>query len=154
MITDDAVYSDKLVIHAPAAFVWDILVDFSHYGDWNSFCPEANARLEIGAAVAMRVDLGQGLQDQLEHIELIDPPRAIAWSMTLENRQTLYACRTQTLEAINDQRCSYLSVDRFAGRLAGAVLAGNGAAIERGFNTCAQDLKRHAEARYARQSAR
>lgn len=154
MITETAVTSDSVVIHAPAAFVWDILVDFESYKDWNSFCPSIkNGALAIGEAVDMQVDLGHGLQQQVEHIEIIDKPNTLAWGMVLENPETLKALRTQTLKVIDEERCEYLSVDEFSGSLTAAVIEGTGEAIESGFNRCAYELKAYAEKCFQQVSA-
>ncbi len=67
MITADTVSSDEITIEAPIQLVWDVLVNFSDYGSWNSFCPQCEAALEIGSPIKMQVDLGFGLQEQVEH---------------------------------------------------------------------------------------
>lgn len=145
MITEDAVYSDEVLINAPAAEVWQVLTRFDEYDKWNPFCPEIRTQLKIGESVEMMVDMGNGLQEQVETMELIDAPNAIAWSMVLEDRDTLYACRTQTLKAVTADSCLYQSVDRFQGKLSSMVLEQMGTAIENGFNSCAYGLKRFVE---------
>ena len=84
------VSSEKVAIAAPADLVWEVLTDFPRYGEWNEFCPSIEATLEIGSPVRMRVDLGMGLQEQVEFITVIDAPRKITWSM--ENKPGSGAC--------------------------------------------------------------
>lgn len=153
MITQDTVYSDTVTIAAPAEMVWDILIDFANYSLWNSFCPELiNKALAIGEDVEMMVDLGQGLQKQVETICLIEPVKTLAWEMILENKETLHACRSQRLTALTPTSCSYVSEDAFTGNLTELVIESQGQAIEKGFNACAYALKDYAEKRYASQS--
>jgi uncharacterized protein YndB with AHSA1/START domain len=145
MITKEAVYSDTVVIEAPVETVWQVLTDFDRYGEWNPFCPQMKTRLELGADVEMMVELGNGLQAQVETMERIEENREIAWGMVLGDEKTLRALRTQTLIKISDTRCCYLSVDWFSGELAEAVIDGSGKGIEAGFNACAYGLKKQAE---------
>lgn len=146
MLTEDAVYSDMVVIDAPVERVWQILLDFDNYAQWNSFCPQIKSSLKIGADVEMMVDLGNGLQEQVEQLERLEVNREIAWGMIMGDENTLRALRTQTLIAMPNQRCCYVTVDWFSGELTQAVMEGMGAAVEAGFNACAYGLKTYAEA--------
>ncbi|MEJ2531734.1 MAG: SRPBCC domain-containing protein [Halioglobus sp.] len=148
MITEDRVSSQEVVISAPIELVWSVLVDFGRYADWNGFCPHAEATLALNEPIRMQVDLGFGLQEQVETICRIEPPTAIAWRMANEPGDPIHAVRTQTLEKLGDARCSYLSVDRFSGPGVPDMMAALGQAVEDGFNRCARDLKRHCEALY------
>ena len=148
MITDNAVSSDPVVIEAPIEVAWAVLVDFDAYGDWNGFCPHAEATLALNEPIRMQVDLGFGLQEQVEIICRIEPPTAIAWRMANEPGDPIHAVRTQTLEQLGDARCAYLSVDLFSGPGVPDMMAALGQAVEDGFNQCARDLKRHCEALY------
>ena len=148
MITESAVSSEPIVIDAPIDLVWGVLVDFAGYSDWNGFCPHAEATLALGEPIRMQVDLGFGLQEQVETICRIEPPTAIAWRMANEPGDPIHAVRTQTLEKLGDARCSYLSVDLFSGPGVPDMMAALGQAVEAGFNRCATDLKRHCEALY------
>ena len=40
-------------IDAPAGFVWDVLVDYRRYPEWNPYTVAADSSLELGA----RIDL-------------------------------------------------------------------------------------------------
>ena len=81
MITENSVSSEEIIIHAPAELVWGILVDFSNYGEWNAFCPSVKGKPVIGAALEMQVDLGNGLQRQVEYVTKVEPCHTIVWSM-------------------------------------------------------------------------
>ena len=148
MISNNTVKSDTVEIEAPVELVWAALIDFKNYGKWNTFCPQVrNEALEIGAAVEMMVDLGHGPQQQVEYITLIDPNRAIAWGMENKPGDPIHAVRTQYLTPLDPGRCSYISVDEFSGEAAASMLELMGKAVETGFNRCAYDLKKYAEAR-------
>ncbi|CAH0992974.1 hypothetical protein SIN8267_03113 [Sinobacterium norvegicum] len=153
MITENAVISDTVTINAPVELVWQILVDFEQYHRWNKFCPQIiNHRLAIGEAVDMQVELGNGLQQQVEYIEEITPNTSISWGVSQPDKETLYASRSQRLTALDNNRCEYVSVDAFSGKLTALVIEHSGAAVERGFNLCAYGLKEYAEAQFQQQA--
>ncbi len=145
MITKNRVSSDEIIINAPVETVWEVLVDFSHYGDWNTFCPSCEAELAIDSPIVMQVDLGSGLQEQIEYICQIEPYELIAWRMRNGLEDTIHAVRTQRLTKLNDHRCSYISVDDFSGKDAAEMMKFMAKPVETGFNKCGYDLKAHCE---------
>ncbi|MEM0955797.1 MAG: SRPBCC domain-containing protein [Pseudomonadota bacterium] len=148
MITESAVYSDEVTINAPVELVWDILLDFDNYGAWNSFCPQAICpSLELGTPIDMQVDMGQGPFQQVEYISRVEPQACIAWAMENKPDDPVHAERFQYLKRIDDNTCTYMTMDQFGGPGMADMMAAAGAAVEAGFNRCAQDLKRYAEAR-------
>ncbi|MCB1689243.1 MAG: SRPBCC domain-containing protein [Halioglobus sp.] len=146
MITEDAVYSDRVAIAAPAKLVWEVLLDFERYPEWNRFCPSLeNHSLEIGSAVDMLVDLGNGLSRQVEYISRIEAGRCIAWRMPNRPDDPVHAVRSQYIELQDEQSCIYWTVDEFSGPAMAAMMEQLAAAVEAGFNRCAYDLKERAE---------
>lgn len=145
MITENSVASEPIVINAPAELVWQVLIDFDNYPQWNTFCPQAHAKLEIGSPIEMKVDLGNGLQDQTEYLTRIEPNRVIAWGMANKPDDPIHAVRTQSIEPITHNSCTYNSIDEFSGSAMAPMIAAMGKAVESGFNRCALDLKQHAE---------
>jgi len=149
MITDNAVYSDEVTINAPAEFVWSILIDFENYAQWNGFCPSAkNEALEIGQAVDMMVDLGDGPNRQVEYLCRIEPNECIAWQMDNKPEDPVHAVRIQTIKRIDESSCTYISADEFGGPQMKAMMDAFAKNVETGFNRCAYDLKAHAEKLY------
>ena len=148
MITADSVSSDKVTINAPVELVWYVLTDFTNYQDWNTFSPQVDTELILGAKVNMQVDLGNGLQKQIEVMQDIKVNECLAWGMVLDDKDTLAVCRAQVLERIDEETCTYITRDEFEGKLAPLVIEENGKAIELGFNACARGLKRQAEMMY------
>lgn len=149
MINANTVSSDTTTIGAPIELVWAVLVDFSKYGTWNPFCPSCDAKLEVGAAITMQIDLGAGLQEQTEYITRIEPCTAIAWGMENKPGDPIHALRTQYLTKLDDNSCSYLSVDEFSGDATPQMMELMATAIELGFNRCAIGLKHYCEQQFA-----
>lgn len=148
MITANSVSSDEIVINAPANVVWDVIVDFANYGLWNTFCPSAKGEAVVGSPLEMQVDLGNGLQPQVEYITRVEPIHTIVWSMENKPGDPIHADRAQYVTPVDAHSCRYVSVDEFSGELAGVMIEQMGKAVEKGFNTCAADLKKRAEALY------
>ncbi len=146
MITENAVYSDRVTINAPAKLVWEIILDFEQYAEWNAFCPELkNESLELDTPVVMKIDLGNGLVDQVEYISKVEPERCIAWRMENKPDDPVHAVRTQYIEPVDEQSCIYWTVDEFSGPRMAVMMEHMAEAVERGFNRCAYGLKERAE---------
>ena len=134
-------------IEAPAERVWDILVDFERYGEWNPFTTRVEAGLEIGSPVMLHVTLGWLKRKQPERIETVEPPHLLAWGVTMGARFLLVARREQRLEALGANRCRYLTTDETRGLLTPLVALLFGGLIRQGFNEMATALKARAENR-------
>lgn len=140
------VSSETLTIHAPAELVWQVIVDFSSYGQWNQFCPSIETELVMGAPVKMQVDLGSGLQEQVEYITCIDAPTKITWSMENKPGDPIHADRSQVVTAVDSEHCTYVTYDEFSGEFAATMVEQLGEQVRAGFNLCARNLKQRAEA--------
>ena len=141
-----AVGSDPVEIEAPAARVWDILVDFERYGEWNPFTTRVEAGLEIGSPVMLHVRLGRLKRRQPERIEAVEPPHLLAWGTTMGHPVLLSALREQRVEPLSETRCRYLTTDATSGLLTPLVALLFGRLIRQGFNDMAAALKARAEA--------
>ena len=148
MIGSDSISSEKITIEAPAELVWSVIVDFENYHLWNEFCPHVSGELQLGAPLAMKVDLGNGLQDQVEYISHIDAPHRIVWSMENKPGDPIHADRSQIIEALDDQRCTYVTIDEFSGEMVPQMMSAMAEPVETGFARCAEGLKARAEALY------
>ncbi len=145
MITANSVSSEEIIINAPAKVVWDVIVDFANYGLWNTFCPSIKGKPVVGSPVEMQVDMGNGLQLQVEYVTKVEPIHTIVWSMENKPGDPIHADRAQYVTPIDDMSCRYVSVDEFSGEFAGPMIEQMGALVEKGFNACATDLKKRAE---------
>mgnify|MGYP003656787991 FL=1 len=148
MISDNSVASETIIINAPAEVVWSVIVDFGSYPLWNRFCPQIDGELKLGAPLAMKVDLGNGLQEQVEYITVIEAPHRIVWSMENKPGDPIHADRSQIITPIDDSSCRYVSMDEFSGPMVPSMMEALAEEVERGFNRCAEDLKARAEALY------
>ncbi|MDG2047133.1 MAG: SRPBCC domain-containing protein [Halioglobus sp.] len=148
MITANSVSSEEIVINAPAEVVWDVILDFANYGLWNTFCPIMKGEAVIGSPLEMQVDLGNGLQSQVEYVTRIEPTHTIVWSMENKPGDPIHADRIQRITPIDEFSCRYCSIDEFSGEFAGPMIEQLGEQVEKGFNDCALGIKTRAEELY------
>ena len=145
MITESSVSSDLIIIHSPIEIAWEVLTDFQNYHLWNSFCPKIEGVLELGESVTMQVDLGNGLQTNIEYITKIDPPNSLVWSMENKPNDPIHADRYQNLFYVDKDNCTYQTEDYFSGEAVASMLDMMGQCIQTGFNKCGLGLKRRSE---------
>lgn len=142
------VSSEEITIEAPAELVWEIIVDFPRYAEWNEFCPGAEGELALGNPLTMQVDLGSGINEQVEYFTVIEAPHRIVWSMENRPGDPVHADRAQIITPIDASSCTYVTYDDFSGEMVPDMVAAMGEAVERGFNLCASCLKARAEAMF------
>jgi hypothetical protein len=135
-------------IDAPPGRVWEILVDFPNYGSWNRFCPGIECSGELGSKVVMDVRFpGQKPIRQVEVLNVLEPPRRIAWGVIMGSRLVMVANRYQTLEPIGQGRTRYTTIDYMSGLIAPIVKALYAEKVRAGFQLAADGLKEYAERR-------
>lgn len=145
------VISDWVVIDAPQHRVWNVLLDFQAYPQWNSFTSDVQTELKQDSPVVLQVHLPKrGKRVQHEFIRAVQPPHTLAWGTTWGTKMgatfLLQALRTQSIEPINAAQCRYRSTDKLSGILTPLVKWIYGESIRCGFNTMAHELKQRAEA--------
>lgn len=147
-INDNSVSSEEILINAPAELVWEVLMDFDNYHLWNDFCPSIKSTGEVGAAVEMQVDMGNGPQPQVEYITRLEPPYIVVWSMENKPGDPIHADRMQRVTPVDERSCRYWTNDEFSGEAMAPMLEAFGAIMEDGFTRCARGLKTRAEQLY------
>lgn len=140
------VYSDVVEINAPIEKVWQVLLDFDRYPDWNPFTHKVETDLKIGSPVNLHVKLPKRVSKlQVEYVREVTEPNVLAWGMTMGAEFLLVALREQHLKATGDNSCTYHSTDAFTGLLTPLVKLLFGNSIRDGFNAMAYALKERAE---------
>lgn len=135
-------------IDAPREAVWQALVDFEHYGDWNPFTRSVSTTLEVGTPVRMNVDMpGRSKSVRTEWVNLVEPGRTICWGMHMAHPTLLCANRWQELHDLPGGRTRYVTIDRFSGLLVPLVMALYGEPTRKGFESVALGLKHWVEGR-------
>ena len=142
--------TERILIKAPAGFVWDVLTDVETYGDWNPFTPRARTDFSIGSPAHLRVRMGPCRMPITETVCAFERPRLIAWTKTFGATWLLVAVREQHLEPRGEGACEYHNTDRLRGVLAPLVGRCFGGYMQRGFTDVGEGLRRYAEAQYGK----
>ncbi|MCA8028246.1 SRPBCC domain-containing protein [Burkholderia cepacia] len=138
-------------IDAPASVVWEVLTDFPRYGEWNTFCVGFETTGRLGDFVHMQVRI-PGTETVIPVDEILiacEPERLLSWEQRPTDDNKDAARRDQYIDAIGAERCRYFTTDQFLGINADTIMRNHGAWVKQGFDQCARDVKRRAEALHA-----
>lgn len=146
---DAVVTSERVEIAAPAALVWEILVDLPRYGEWNPFCIAAESTLEMGAPVHMTLKSytePDATFPNCEYVCAFEPEQLLSWALPHNDAWPYPARRDQIIEPLGDAACTYHSTDAFLGPNGIHVMRFAGPWVKRAFDDTAHALKARAEA--------
>jgi uncharacterized protein YndB with AHSA1/START domain len=146
-MTTHVVTSVTVQIDAPASFVWDVLVDYPSYPEWNPYTIAAETTLELGERIDLtlpQVDGSDGTFINREFIRVVDPPHHLRYD-TGEEMDGILGLRDQWITELGPDRCEYYTTDTLSGDLADLVMETTGEWIQNGFNAVAHALKARAE---------
>ncbi len=145
------VTSVTVQIDAPAAFVWEVLVDYPRYPEWNPYTIAAETTLELGDRIDLtlpQVDGSDSTFINREFIRIVDAPHHLRYD-TGEEMQGIKGQRDQYIAETGPDTCEYYTTDTLSGELADLVMETTGDWIKSGFDSVATSLKARAEALYA-----
>lgn len=138
-------------IAAPQAFVWDVLVDYARYPEWNPYTVRVETTLEIDSVIDLYLpdpaNPGTTFLNR-EYLRVVDAPHHLRYD-TAEEIPGMHAVREQWVEDLGDGRSSYRTTDTFTGEIAGYVHKVQGEWVKAGFDSVAHALKARAEALHA-----
>lgn len=146
-MTSHEVRSVSVEIAAPAQVVWDVLLDYARYPEWNPY----TVRVESGCRLGDPVDLwlpdplkpGE-LMHQREWVCVVEPPNRFAYEMLPTAELDVHARRDQHIED-TETGSRYWTTDEFSGPLADVVMKHSGAWVKAGFDAVAVALKSRVE---------
>ncbi|SDP39900.1 SRPBCC domain-containing protein [Lentzea jiangxiensis] len=130
-------------IDAPAAFVWDVLLDYPHYPQWNPYTLAVATTLAVGSPIDLtlpRPDGSEGTWVSREFVRVVEPPRLLRYD-TGDTFPGLLGTRDQVITPLPAGRCAYRTFETFTGRYAGAVFEAQGEYVKRGFDSVALALR-------------
>lgn len=134
-------------IDAPQALVWEILVDYARYPEWNPYTVRVDTRLEVGADVVLHLphpDKPGETMTTTEVMRVLSPPHHLQYD-TADNLPGIFAVRDQWVEDLGGGRSSYRTTDVFSGEHAQIAYDLQGSWVKEGFDAVAHALKARAE---------
>lgn len=141
-------------INASAEAVWSVLIDLENYGEWNPFTPKIKSELTVGSPVDLHVRLRErtSTDDKLytrrEWVTAVEKPLKLAWGTKVIFSFLLQAEKEQLVTPIDQNSCSYDTIDKFSGLLYPIIALFYKKRIERGFDETAAALKERCERLY------
>ncbi|MEW1923814.1 SRPBCC domain-containing protein [Streptomyces sp. NPDC088360] len=69
-------------IDAPFDVVWDVVVDFDRYRDWNPFIIEARGKAEVGQELSLRMQRPKKSEEEVHKptVTVVEKNRQLQWS--------------------------------------------------------------------------
>ena len=149
------VASIRTEIAAPATLVWDVLVDLDKYSLWNPLNRRVESTLRVGDEVKLWIsdaDLSQAGAVFVHRLQVIDPPRHLAWGWTSDGPadQGVRTRRDQYVDSIGVERSTYYTTDTFMGPGAAPLFELYATQIKASFDALARSLKEYAETLHGR----
>ena len=152
-MTSHEVRSVTVEIAAPQAFVWEVLLDYPRYPEWNPYTVRVESTCLLGDPVDLHLPdpLKPGeLMHQREWVCLVEPPHRFAYEMHPTPELDVHARRDQYVEATSFETCRYWTTDVFTGPAAALVMEHSGAWVKTGFDAVAEALRSRAQELWAR----
>lgn len=141
------VTSVTVEIAAPASFVWDVLVDYANYPQWNPYTIAVKTTLKIGEPIDLTLPATDGSDTTFvnrEFIRVVDPPHHLRYD-TAEEIPGVFGVRDQWITELGPDRCAYHTTDTISGKYADIVMEKTGDWIKAGFDSVANALKARVE---------
>lgn len=131
----------ELVIPAPRRAVWDVLVDFARYPEWNPFTVGVETTGRIGDPVRLDVLLGGRRMKMRERMRVNEPMHRIGWGLYILGGWVLDCTRVQELEDAGDGQTHYVCHESFRGFSVPLFFSRYRGAMQDGFEAAARALK-------------
>lgn len=133
----------EIEIGAPSSRVWDVLVDFNGYSDWNPYIIKASGEAKAGQKLRIELQTPSGKERTYEPtITRVDPGRELRWvgkSFFLSGEHVF------SLESMGGSRTRFVQQEFFKGVLSGFFGEDTHSDIAAGFDRMNQALKRRVE---------
>ena len=135
----------EIIIDAPIATVWDILMNFDNYPNWNPFI-HITGNAVVGQHLENTIFLeGQKPQIFKPKVLEVQQNKLLRWEGNLLIQGLFDGMHYFQLEAINQDQTRLVHEENFKGILAGLILRMIGTATEEGFKKMNLALKEQCE---------
>ena len=138
----------EIVINADIKTVWNILMDFDAYPQWNPFIKEISGNPAVGETIKARMDMGEGSRDMTFTPKVTTNMihSHFAWLGNLWVKGIFDGAHHFELKQEGD-KTRFLQYENFRGILSGILFAMVGKTTQKGFEAMNEALKRLAEER-------
>jgi len=138
----------EIVVEAPIDRVWQILVRFGEYPEWNPFVRSVEGQAEQGAKIKVSIaPPGRRAMAFSPTLLAVEAPRHLRWLGRVGFPGVFDGEHSFTLEPLGPRRTRVVQHERFKGILVPFMGNGMYADTQKGFDELLAALKRRAEAR-------
>lgn len=142
-----AVYRTTFAMDAPAARVWEILIDFDRYREWNPSLPSIEGEPRVGSTVALTLAMpGRPSAKVKAKLTEVVPERRLVWDGKAGAEWLFAGHREFLIEPQADGTVLFTHVEDVSGLLFPLFRAFMGGAIRRHHESLNEAVKQRAEA--------
>lgn len=133
-------------VAAPAATLWQVVIDLGAYAEWNPFVVGCRSTLVVGEPIDMRVQIFSSFtQPQRETILEHDEGRHLCYGLAPNILGAISSRRCHGVEAVDGLHSRYHSTFELSGWLVPVVGTLLGSRLVHGFNAMTNALVERAE---------
>lgn len=144
----------RIDIAACPACVWEVLLDFPAYGEWNPFIGRIEGVARVGGVLRVSMQIAGGRPMTFRpRVRIVESPQALCWLGHLGLRGLFDGEHYFQLTALPSGLTRFTHGERFSGLLAGLFAARMMGPFEAAFATMNEALRQRAEARDAARGA-
>ncbi|MFY0680548.1 MAG: SRPBCC domain-containing protein [Thalassovita sp.] len=137
----------EIEIEAPVDRVWHLLADTEHYAEWNPFIRSLEGELQVGATLAVSIQLaGKSAMNFTPKVLVASPNQELRWVGKLGLRGVFDGEHHFRLEETAGGGTRFIHGEQFRGVLAYILFPLIGSDTKAGFVAMNQALKSEAEA--------
>lgn len=137
----------EIIIDAPPAQVWQVLLDQAAYPEWNPFVTSVEGEFTPGATPTIKLQPPGGkVMTMRPRVLVVEPDRELRWLGSLGIRGLFDGEHIFELEPTGDGRTRFVHSERFSGILAPIIFKMIGDQTTQGFEALNQALKNRVEA--------
>jgi hypothetical protein len=143
-----AVYRTTFAVDAPAEKVWEVLIDFDRWAEWNPSIPSIEGEPRVGSTVAMTLAMpGRPSAKVKAKLTQVEPDRRLVWDGNIGMDRLFAGHREFLIEPQPDGTVHFTHVEEVSGLLFPLFRAVMGEAIRRHHEDLNAAVKERAEER-------
>jgi hypothetical protein len=136
----------EIEIHAPARKVWDVLVNFDHYADWNPFIQNISGQLSEGSQLHVTIQPVGGKPMNFKPIvKRIQQHQELRWLGRFLVPGLFDGEHYFRIEEVSEEKVRFIQGEQFRGILVPLLWGSIGSGTEKGFQAMNEALKKKTE---------
>lgn len=138
----------EIIIDAPAQLIWDHLMDFDSYHQWNPFIQSivSSGQLAVGSRLTNRIKAGDNKAQTFKPVvKALKPAKEFRWLGSLGIKGIFDGEHYFLLEEVTPTQTRFIHGEKFSGILRGLIMNMIGEDTKQSFEAMNQALKKRCE---------